>query len=168
MREIRDVCVNHKRIWVVCKRKMDRGSYFGNKLWTDSEEKLLLDRISQGMNIPSIATLHERTVGAINSRRLLLAHKLHSKGDSVEIICIKTGLPVMDVNESIKKENLRKQNRETRPQSTQIFQTQQNPQPQHDLNQIAEEISLIKKENTVIKEDITHIFSLLRDIVDRI
>ena len=73
-------------------------SNMGQK-WSDEEEKLLLEKLNNNIDIEIIAQKHSRTIGGINSRRRQIAHKMYLKNISIEEIIRQTKLDM----DSIKK-----------------------------------------------------------------
>jgi len=62
-----------------------------SKKWTDNEENLLLEELSEGLNIKAIALLHSRTIGGINSRKNVLVYRMYQNHYNIDEIseCIK-------------------------------------------------------------------------------
>lgn len=60
--------------------------------WTDNDEKILLDKLNDNIDIKIIAQLLNRSVCSINCRRKEIAYKMHLKNISIEEIIEKTKL----------------------------------------------------------------------------
>ena len=73
------------------------------KLWSKDEEKLLLQEISENIDIEAIATKHERTIGGISSKINDIAYKMYIDNISIDKIFEKTKLDEKTIEEVIKK-----------------------------------------------------------------
>mgnify|MGYP006075591895 CR=1 FL=1 len=73
----------------------------GNK-WTQLEEMLLIDELSENISIDEIAKNHGRTVGGIKSRCKDIAYKLYRQNKPIEEITMTTKLSETDVINHIK------------------------------------------------------------------
>ena len=71
--------------------------------WFEYEETRLLEELNKNMDIETIAQNHNRTVGAINSRRKEIAYKMFLKNVSIEEIIEKTKLDEESVKQIIDK-----------------------------------------------------------------
>ena len=71
--------------------------------WTDEEETLLLHELSKNMDLQLITQSHKRTIGGINTRRRLIAYRMHCNNNSMEEIIIKTKLDEDQIKLTIKK-----------------------------------------------------------------
>jgi hypothetical protein len=69
----------------------DYPSNMGQK-WSDEEEILLLEELSNNIDIEIIAQKHNRTIGGINSRRKEIAYKMYLKNVSIQDIIKQTKL----------------------------------------------------------------------------
>ncbi len=75
--------------------------------WTDEEETLLLENLSKfncnlNIDIEIIAQCHNRSIGAIDARRRVIAYKLYSNNNTIEEIMFKTKLEKDVIIETIK------------------------------------------------------------------
>jgi hypothetical protein len=86
----------------------DYPSNMGQK-WSDEEESLLLEELSNNIDIETIAQKHNRTIGGINSRRREIAYKMHLKHFSTEEIIRKTKLDYDSIKQTIEKRQGKKQ-----------------------------------------------------------
>ena len=78
------------------------------KLWTDDEEKLLLDELNKNIDIKIIAENHNRTEGGIYCRCKAIAYKMYLENITIDEIKKKTKLDKNIIKELIeKKQNLR-------------------------------------------------------------
>jgi len=57
--------------------KDNRSIFLIKKIWTDEEEKQLLEEIDKDMKKNEIAIKHNRTIGGINSRIIKIAYKIY-------------------------------------------------------------------------------------------
>lgn len=73
----------------------------GNK-WTELEEMLLIDELSENKSIDEIANNHSRTVCGIKSRVKEIAYKLYRQNKPIEEIIMTTKLSEIDVIKHIK------------------------------------------------------------------
>lgn len=73
----------------------------GNK-WTQLEEMLLIDELSENISIDEIAKNHGRTVGGIKSRCKDIAYKLYRQNKPIEEITTTTKLSETDIINHIK------------------------------------------------------------------
>lgn len=73
----------------------------GNK-WTELEEMLLIEELSENTNIDKIAKNHSRTVCGIKSRVKEIAYKLYRQNKPIEEITMTTKLSEIDVIKHIK------------------------------------------------------------------
>jgi len=76
------------------------------KTWTEEEDALLLEELSNNIDIESIANAHNRTIGGINARRGVIAYKLYSNNISMEEIIVKTKLDEYKIIEIINKREI--------------------------------------------------------------
>ena len=108
--------------------------------WFEDEETRLLEELNKNMDIEAIAQNHNRTVGAINSRRKEIAYKMFLKNDSIEEIIEKTKLDEESIKQTIDK---RKNNN---PKKTET------KKPVSLENEIAEMKTDIKELKSTIKD----------------
>lgn len=73
----------------------------GNK-WTELEEMLLIEELSENTNIDKIAKNHGRTVCGIKSRVKEIAYKLYRQNKPIEEITMTTKLSEIDIIKHIK------------------------------------------------------------------
>lgn len=73
----------------------------GNK-WSELEEMLLLEELSENISIDEIARNHSRTVCGIKSRCKDIAYKLYRQNKPIEEIIMTTKLSKTDIIEHIK------------------------------------------------------------------
>ena len=73
----------------------------GNK-WTELEEMLLIEELSENKSIDEIAKNHSRTVCGIKSRIKEIAYKLYRQNKPIEEITMTTKLSEIDVIKHIK------------------------------------------------------------------
>lgn len=71
--------------------------------WFEDEETRLLEELNKNMDIETISKKHNRTVGAINSRRKEIAYKMFLKNVSIEEIIEKTKLDEESIKQTIDK-----------------------------------------------------------------
>ena len=81
---------------------MENPSMLGSK-WSPEEETQLLEELNKNIEMKTIAQIHNRTMGGIQSRRKLIAYKLYVKNVSVEEIIEKTKLDRKIIQKSIHK-----------------------------------------------------------------
>jgi hypothetical protein len=77
-------------------------SNMGQK-WSDEEEILLLEELNNNIDIETIAQIHSRTIGGINSRRREIAYKMYLKNVSIEEIINQIKLDYDCIKETIQK-----------------------------------------------------------------
>jgi hypothetical protein len=118
--------------------------------WTDEEESLLLEELSQGINIEIIAQSHKRTIGGINSRRREIAYKLHVKNTSIEEIIMKTKLNEDEITETINK-------RKNNPKKSKSIEK----------TEIKSTFS-IEEEITEMKNDIKELKNIMKELMELI
>jgi len=75
------------------------------KKWTHEEEQQLLSHIKDGNDKDAIAALHNRTVGAIQSRIRSMAHNMFLQNIPVEAISEATKLTTSEITDIIFKKN---------------------------------------------------------------
>ncbi len=118
--------------------------------WSDNEELILLDELSNNISINDIAINHNRTMGGIKARIKEISLKMYNNGISIEEISKKTFLSHNQILNfaKTKKESEKKQNKES---------------SDFNMVQIKDEINLISKnieltykllEHTILKLDI--------------
>ena len=73
------------------------------KLWSKDEEKLLLQEISENIDIEAIAIKHERTIGGIASKINDIAYKMYIDNISIDKIFEKTKIDEKKLEEIIGK-----------------------------------------------------------------
>ena len=73
----------------------------GNK-WTELEEMLLIDELSENKSIDDIAKNHSRTVCGIKARCKDIAYKLYRQNKPIEEITMTTKLSETDIIKHIK------------------------------------------------------------------
>ena len=74
--------------------------------WFPKEDELLLEELNNNIDIQTIAHDHKRTLGAINTRRRLIAGKMYLKKNSLQEIMDKTKLDERTIIEIMgKKDN---------------------------------------------------------------
>ena len=73
----------------------------GNK-WTELEEMLLIDELSENKSIDEIAKNHSRTVCGIKARCKDIAYKLYRQNTPIEEITMTTKLSETDIIKHIK------------------------------------------------------------------
>lgn len=116
------------------------------KKWTEAEETQLVVEL-QCMDINTIATIHNRTVGGIHSRIKEIAYKLHRNNVPIEEIITKTKLNKQQISEAIAR-GFEKHKTAPPPQ----------PRPSVEFD--------IKTEIKNIKNDITEIKTTLKELVE--
>jgi hypothetical protein len=72
--------------------------------WSNEEETLLLEELSENNDIQQIAQSHNRTIGGINARRRQIAYKLYINNTSMEEIILKTKLDKDQILKTINKQ----------------------------------------------------------------
>ena len=77
------------------------------KSWADDEIRQLLQNVKKNRTYQEIATEHQRTVGGITSRLMVLAADYHSEGRTIEVIQKFTGLTKELVEEGIRRRKMR-------------------------------------------------------------
>ena len=130
--------------------------------WSEKEETLLLEELSNDIDIETIAEKHGRTVGGINSRRQQIAYKMYLKNMSTEEIIKKTKLDYDSIKQTIEKKQSieRKQTIGKRNTNTQI----DNVLISINKNDYIELQNDVKK----IKNDIKDIKNTLGELVEMI
>ena len=118
--------------------------------WTDDEEITLLEELDKNMGIITIAEIHGRTTGGINSRRRLIAYKMYLEGIDIEKIIQSTKLDKLSVVAQIS-ENLSS------------METKKTLETQSSNNQYSEIIEL-KNEIISLKKDIKELFRLINQV----
>lgn len=83
--------------------------------WEKDEEDFVLARIKQGAIPMVIAKEVKRTTGGIVSHLRQMACSWIDSGTSIEEAAEKTGLPVFDIQDSLKRRELAKQMKELSP-----------------------------------------------------
>jgi hypothetical protein len=115
-------------------------------IWTDREEKTLLEELRKNIDIDSIAQIHQRTTGGINTRRRVIAYKLYCNNNSIEEIVMKTKLAEDEIMETIR----RRQDNSNRSKS---------------MKKIKEPFS-IESEITEMKNDIKELKNTIKELVE--
>jgi hypothetical protein len=77
-------------------------SNMGQK-WSNEEETLLLEELSNNIDIETIARNHSRTIGGINSRRQEIAYRMYLKNIYIEEIIKRTKLDYNCIEQTIQK-----------------------------------------------------------------
>jgi len=109
--------------------------------WSDNEETTLLEELNKNIAIEIIAQNHNRTKGAINSRRKHIAYKMHLENFPIEKIIDKTKLDENCIKKIIeKKENYTS------------YTTKETKTPLSIENEVAELKSEVKELKNSIKE----------------
>lgn len=67
------------------------------KLWTDEEDKQLLEELLSNKSIDEIAEIHGRIEFSIRLRIHLIIHRLHVSGLTVNEIRKKTNMSISDI-----------------------------------------------------------------------
>tara|TARA_Y100001958_G_scaffold82661_1_gene55970 strand:- start:505 stop:939 length:435 start_codon:yes stop_codon:yes gene_type:complete len=116
--------------------------------WTDEEESLLLEELSNRIDIEMIARTHERTIGGINSRRREIAYKLYEKDTSMKEIIMKTKLNEEEIKETINKKK-------------------NNPKKSKSISKKEIKFS-IEDEITEMKNDIKELKNTMKDLMELI
>ncbi len=92
----------------------------GNK-WTELEEMLLIDELSENKSIDDIAKNHSRTVCGIKARCKDIAYKLYRQNRPIEEITMTTKLSETDIIKHIKERQYNsKMLLDKKPQNIQI------------------------------------------------
>jgi len=118
------------------------------KKWSDEEETLLLEKLSNNIDTEQIAQSHDRTVGGINARRREIAYKLYINNTSMEEIILKTKLDENQIVETIKRRN-------------------NNPKQCKSVTEIKKPV-LIKSEIDEIKNDINELKNTIKELIEMI
>lgn len=91
------------------------------KKWTELEEMLLLDELSENKSIDEIAKNHSRTVCGIKARCKDIAYKLYRQNRPIEEIIMTTKLSETDIIKHIKERQYHsKMLLDKKPQNIQI------------------------------------------------
>lgn len=114
--------------------------------WSNEEETLLLEELSENNDIQQIAQSHNRTVGGINARRRQIAYKLYINNTSMEEIILKTKL---DKDQILKTINRQKNNSKQCKSVTEIKKP-----------------FLIESEIYEIKNDIKKLENIIKELVE--
>lgn len=114
--------------------------------WTNKEETLLLEELSDNIDIHLIAQRHKRTIGGINARRKEIAYKLYNNNNSMKYIILKTKLDEDQIIETIKKR-------------------QNNPIKCKSVTEIKPHFS-IESEIDEIKDDIKELKNTIKELVE--
>jgi len=77
------------------------------KLWSKDEEKLLLQELSENLDIEKISINHERTTGGIIAKINDIAYKMYINNISMDEIIEKTKLDEKTIEEVIEKRKLK-------------------------------------------------------------
>jgi hypothetical protein len=127
------------------------------KKWTDEEETMLLEELSQNINMQVIAQNHHRTCGGINARRREIAYKLHSKNNSMEEIISKTKLDEAQIIETI-------QNREKYSKQSKEYKQSKPAKEIKKPFSIENEIDEMKTEIKELKNTIKELVKLIKPV----
>jgi len=137
----------------------DYPSNMGQK-WTNQEETLLLQELNKNIDIETIAKLHNRTIGGINSRRSEIAYKLYTNNNSIEEIMLKTKLHEEQITEIIKK----RQNNRKKHQS--IVEDNKPYSIENELYEIKNEIYEIKNDMNDIKKTLKELVEMMKAVYE--
>jgi DNA-binding CsgD family transcriptional regulator len=150
------------------------------KKWLPEEEQKLLDYISNGMNIETIAIEHKRSEGGIKSKLREIAYKLHCSNTPMEEIIQKTRLSQTEIQETVSKKNAlesksafgKKTNTKTSsmtPLSSSIMvdELNQNSEPTNIvIAEVFKEVKTMKNEINDLKKNIKTLIELIQAIYE--
>lgn len=129
-------------------------SNMGQK-WNDEEEALLLQELSNNIDIETIAQKHNRTIGGINCRRREIAYKMYLQNVSIDAIIRQTKLDNNSIEETIKK----RQNNNSKKIKTKEIDNVFISINKNDYTELQNDIKNMK-------EDIKQIKNTLRELVE--
>lgn len=130
------------------------------KKWSDTEENVLLNELNSNIDINIIAQYHNRTIGAINARRKLIAYKMYTNNVDMEEICIKTKLNEIEIMEAI--EHIENKNTKSGSKKTNKFLNVVNKIDENRKDDIIE----IKKDIIEIKKNIKELVAMMKALYE--
>ena len=84
------------------------------KKWSSEEETQLLDELDRGLNVNSIASLHDRTYGGITSRMREIACRMIEAGEEMSKVVMVTKVSEHQINDAIEKKKYTAKKRDER------------------------------------------------------
>ena len=123
------------------------------KCWSEFEEKLLLDELNENIDIDTIAQLHKRKIGGINSRRKEIAYKMFLKNIEMDKIIQETKLDKNTIHEFI----LLKQNKHNIPPNKKSISTNDSMNNNNELFYIRNDLIGLKNDLFEIKNNLIEI-----------
>ena len=123
------------------------------KKWGNEEEILLLEELSQNMDIEKIALIHDRTTGGILSRQREIAYKMYLKDIPIEEIIEKTKLDKEYITQTIDKRSLQKSHKK-------------NINPQLKPITLESEIAEMKNEIKQLKNTIQELVEMMKAVYE--
>ena len=84
------------------------------KLWSYDEEQQLIKELVEGIDIIKISEIHERTIGGIKSRIQKITYSYYKDNISIEDIHKKIKIPEEKINELIKSQNIKENNKKVK------------------------------------------------------
>lgn len=127
-------------------------SEMGQK-WTDKEEASLLEELIS-IDIETIATLHNRTIGGINARRREIAYKMYLKNIPMEKIIYQTKLDDECIRRAIE--------RKTKSKSSKLTPTETLREPFETKLNLESEIVEMKNEIKELKNTIKELVDMMK------
>jgi len=121
------------------------------KLWSKDEEKLLLQEISENIDIEAIAIKHERTIGGIASKINDIAYKMYIDNISIDKIFEKTKIDEKKLEEIIGKKKSKIEDGKNTKKIRDSIKLDDNSDIIEIKNDIKELKILMKKMNEMIK-----------------
>jgi len=121
--------------------------------WTDDEDNLLLENLNKNIDIDSIAKAHNRTPGAIQARRKLIAYKLYKNGTSMEEIIQKTKLSEILINQTISNRESWVSKNKAKREIDESFTTESKIYVMHnDINELKDRMKKLEEMMKVVYE----------------
>jgi hypothetical protein len=142
----------------------DYPSNMGQK-WSDEEELLLLEELSNNIDIETIAQKHNRTVGGINSRRREIAYKMYLKHFSTEEIIRKTKLDYDSIKQTIDKRQCRRQSIDKKNTTTQLENVFISIN-KNDYTELQNDVKKMKNDIKEIKNAVGELIEMMKAVYD--
>ena len=136
-------------------------SNMGQK-WSDKEELLLLEELSNNIDIKIIAQKHSRTIGGINSRRQEIAYKMYLKKMSIEEIIKRTKLDYNSIEQTIQK----KQNNNSKKNKTKEVDNVFISINKNDYIELQNDIKNMKNDIKQIKNTIGELVEMMKAVYE--
>ena len=130
------------------------------KKWTQEEEQQLLSHIKNGNDKDAIAVLHNRTVGAVQSRIRSIAYDMFVQNTSVEVISEATKLTISEITDIVFKKNAEIMNTVSKKNKT------TDERPDITLLTVHQEIQTMQTEMNGLKNNVRELIELLQAIYE--